>query len=68
MPEVAGDAALLFNPTKPEEIAQMCLRVLRDDALRANMRERSLKQAATFSWQKTAQLTIDAYRSLMHDV
>jgi alpha-1,3-rhamnosyl/mannosyltransferase len=62
MPEVAGDAALLFGPMQPEEIAQACLRVLRDDALRASMRERSLKQAAQFSWQKTAQLTIDAYR------
>jgi alpha-1,3-rhamnosyl/mannosyltransferase len=68
MPEVAGDAALLFDPTKPEAIAQACLRVLRDDALRAGMRERSLKQAAKFSWQRTAQLTIDAYRSVMHDV
>lgn len=68
MPEVAGGAALLFDPTKPDEIAQACLRVLRDDALRVVMRERSLKQAATFNWQKTARLTIDAYRSLMHDV
>jgi alpha-1,3-rhamnosyl/mannosyltransferase len=67
MPEVAGEAALLFDPTAPAEIAQACLRVLRDGALRASMRERSLKQAATFSWQKTAQLTIDAYRSLTQD-
>lgn len=64
MPEVAGDAALLFDPTSPDEIARACLRVLRDAALRSAMRRRSLQQAATFSWQKTAQLTIDAYRSL----
>ena len=62
MPEVAGDAALLFDPTKPEEIAQACRRLLRDDALRSEMRARSLKQAATFSWQNTARLTIEAYR------
>jgi glycosyltransferase involved in cell wall biosynthesis len=62
LPEVAGDAALLFDPTKPDEIAQTCLRMLRDDALLAGMRARSLKQAATFTWQRTAQLTIDAYR------
>jgi alpha-1,3-rhamnosyl/mannosyltransferase len=62
LPEVAGDAALLFDPTQPKEIAQACLRVLRDDALRAGMRERSVKQAANYSWQRTAQLTIDAYR------
>lgn len=62
LPEVAGDAALLFDPTKPEEIARVCLRALCDDALRAGMRERSLKQAAQFNWQRTAQLTIDVYR------
>ncbi len=68
MPEVAGDAALLFDPSNPGEIAQACLRILRDEALRAGMRERSLKQAASFSWQKTAQLTIDAYRSLARNM
>lgn len=62
LPEVAGDAALLFDPLNPQEMAQACLHVLRDDALRAGMRERSLKQAAKFSWQETARLTIDVYR------
>jgi alpha-1,3-rhamnosyl/mannosyltransferase len=67
LPEVAGDAALLFDPTEPEFIAQACLRVLRDDALRAALRSRGLAQAARFNWRDTARLTIAAYRSAARD-
>lgn len=64
LPEVVGEAALLFDPTKPEEIAAPCLRVLRDDGLRAHLREGSIQRAARFTWRETARLTIAAYREV----
>lgn len=65
LPEVAGDAALLFDPEQPRAIAEACLRVLCDDALRARLRMRSLERAAKFSWRQTARQTVDVYRNAL---
>jgi alpha-1,3-rhamnosyl/mannosyltransferase len=64
LPEVTGDAALLFDPTKPNEIAQACVRVLANPPLQAKMRAASLAQARRFSWSETAQHTIALYRAI----
>jgi alpha-1,3-rhamnosyl/mannosyltransferase len=61
LPEVTGDAAVLFDPTKPQDIASACLSVLQDDDLRLRMREKSLAQADRFSWRETARLTMATY-------
>jgi glycosyltransferase involved in cell wall biosynthesis len=53
MPEIAGDAALLVDPTSVEDIAQAIERVVEDDALRQRLRERGLRRAAMFSWDRT---------------
>ena len=62
LPEVAGDAALLVDPLRPDEIAAAIERVLGDGALRAQMRADGLAQAARFSWERTAALTVESYR------
>ena len=62
LPEVAGDAALLFDPTRPEEIATTCARILNDPALQTALRARSLAQAARFTWAETARRTLEVYR------
>lgn len=62
LPEVVGDAALLFDPTRPAEIAATCARALADPALRAELRARSLAQAARFTWSDAARRTLAAYR------
>jgi alpha-1,3-rhamnosyl/mannosyltransferase len=64
LPEVAGDAALLFDPTDTAQIAAACARVLGDAALRADLRQRGLRQAARFSWRSTAEATLAVYRDL----
>ncbi len=61
LPEVADDAALLFDPHTPEAIAAAIHQVLRDAGLRAALRQRSLEQAGHFSWERTARLTLEAY-------
>ncbi len=64
LPEVVGDAAILFNPYDVGDIAAACLRLLTDDALRAQMRERSLQRAALFRWEDTARQTLEVYREI----
>jgi glycosyltransferase involved in cell wall biosynthesis len=60
IPEVCGGAAVLFDPTSPEAIAEGVERVLGDAPTWA---ARGLERAAAFSWEETARRTEDVYRS-----
>ena len=61
LPEVAGDAALLFDPRDEHAIAGALRRLLEDPALREQLRARGLARAQQFSWERTARLTLDSY-------
>ena len=62
LPEVAGDAALLVDPHDGVRLADTIEQVLGDDGLRQGMCERGLERASQFTWEQTAQRTLDAYR------
>lgn len=62
LPEVAGDAARLVDPDDTAAIAGAIETVLNDPATAAGMRERGLAQAARFTWDQTAERTLQAYR------
>ena len=62
LPEVAGDAALLFDPHDEAAIAEALRRLLDDAALREQLRVRGLARAGEFTWQRTARLTLESYR------
>ncbi len=62
LPEVAGTAALMFDPENDDEVRDAVARVLADNELRARLRAAGRAQAASFSWRRTARLTADAYR------
>lgn len=55
MPEVAGKAALLVNPNKPNELKSAMHEVYRDEKLRADLIEKGFSQAEGFAWKKAAQ-------------
>ena len=61
LPEVAGDAALLFDPEDVDAIRQALERLLRDPALADRLREAGRARAATFTWKRTAALTAASY-------
>ena len=61
LPEVAGDAALLFDPESPRAIADAIERLLADEALAARLREAGRAQAARFTWEATARGTLASY-------
>jgi len=63
LPEVAGDAAILVDPTDTDAIAAAIRQVLAEDGLRRSLAEKSLRQATHFSWQRTAAETLEVYRS-----
>jgi len=64
LPEVAGDAALTFDPADVQALAHTLHRLLTDRDLRADLRERGLRRAAQFSWAATAGQTLALYRDL----
>ncbi|PKO22869.1 MAG: glycosyltransferase family 1 protein [Chloroflexi bacterium HGW-Chloroflexi-1] len=66
LPEVAGDAALLVDPLDVDALAAAIGRVLGDEALAEEMRQRGLRQAARFTWERTAQQTLAVYRAQAH--
>ena len=61
LPEVAGDAALLFDPGDPGAIAAALERLLGDRAEAERLRAAGRAQAARFTWAKAAGLTLAAY-------
>jgi glycosyltransferase involved in cell wall biosynthesis len=58
LPEVAGDAALLVDPSSSEAIASGLQRLAEDADLRAALRARSLARAAQFTWERCARETL----------
>ena len=60
--EVAGTAALLFEPADPGAIAERVDRLLADPALAAQLAARGHDRAAALSWQSTARGTLESYR------
>lgn len=62
MPEVVGDAALIVDPSDWEEIAVAIHRLLRDDQLHQELREKGLQRASVFSWSRAAAETLAVYR------
>jgi glycosyltransferase involved in cell wall biosynthesis len=61
LPEVAGDAALLFDPRREEGIAAAIERLLDDSALAQRLRVKGAERARQFTWERTARLTLESY-------
>jgi alpha-1,3-rhamnosyl/mannosyltransferase len=65
LPEVAGKAALYFDPHDPEEIARRLVRVFSDDALRASLIEQGRHNLQRFNWADTARRTLAVYHQAL---
>jgi glycosyltransferase involved in cell wall biosynthesis len=62
IPEVVGDAALLFDQEDPEAIAAVIQRLWNDEALRRDLSAKALVQRRANTWDDAAQTFIAAYR------
>lgn len=65
IPEVVGDAALLFEAKDIEAMAGMIVQVLTDKVLRTGLIEKGLERASNFSWAKCARETVAVYRRVL---
>lgn len=64
LPEVVGDAGLLFDPLSPAELSQCLGRVLGDRSLNAELVDRGMSRARQFTWDSSARVAIDAFEQL----
>lgn len=62
--EVAGEAAVSVPATEPVQLAEALKQVLLDKTLRERLREAGLVRARQFTWQKTAEKTLEVYRKV----
>jgi glycosyltransferase involved in cell wall biosynthesis len=67
LPEVAGDAALLFDPEDVGAIAGSIERLLSDPAERERLREAGRTQAARFTWRACAEATVRSYERALSE-
>ncbi len=65
LPEVVGDAGILIDPEDRRELAAGMAAVLHDGALAAQLRRAGWERARRFTWERTAQRTLEVYRSLL---
>jgi len=65
LPEVSGDAALYFDPYCKESILDVAQRLTDSSHLRETLRQKGFLRAKEFSWQKTASMTYDLYKTVV---
>jgi glycosyltransferase involved in cell wall biosynthesis len=65
LPEVAGEAALLVDPTDTVALAEAMAEVMDSPARRADLGQQALARAAQFSWQQTTLQTVALYRQVI---
>lgn len=67
MPEVAGDAALYFDPDSADDLARAVDRVLSDDALAEDLAAAGRQRAAQFSWRRAAEEHLQIYERAVRE-
>ena len=63
-PEIAGDAALFFNPFDIKNIADSMVKIINDPQLAETLVRKGKERLTFFSWKKTTTQILDVYQSL----
>lgn len=63
IPEAAGSAAVLVDPTRDQAIVEGLLRATTDESLRTQLATAGPRHAAEFTWERCAEQTVAAYRA-----
>lgn len=62
LPEVVGNAGIMIDPDKTDELCQAMLDVYRSSALRDSLSVLALHRSKQFSWERFVKRTIEAYK------
>jgi len=64
LPEVIGDAGLLFDPERPDELADILITLADDSSERERLIAKGQERVKSFSWDKTVSQTLEIYREV----
>jgi glycosyltransferase involved in cell wall biosynthesis len=62
IPEVVGSGGLLLDSHRASDWTEALIRLATDATLASDLRARGLERAATFTWTRTAEMTLEVYR------
>lgn len=62
IPEVVGDAGMMFDPDSVEDMTEKSWQIWTDDELIKDMRQKGFERARLFNWENTAIKTVEAYK------
>jgi glycosyltransferase involved in cell wall biosynthesis len=65
LPEVLGPGGALFDPENSDELAGLLQKVANQPKFREELKQRSIERGKDFTWEKTAQETIQLYQSIL---
>ena len=65
LPEIAGDAAILVNPSDENELADAIEKVCLDSNVSERLRKDGLVHARSFEWETAARKTVEVYRRVV---
>ena len=65
LPEVAGKASLIVDPSRAEELAQAILSVVQDPEMRKDLIAKGKINVQRFSWKTTGRKTMDVYEKVL---
>lgn len=65
LPEVYGEAAVYFDPSDPNEMAEVIQKTLKDSKLLGRLEKAGRKRTAEFSWERTAKQTLEVYNKVL---
>ena len=68
LPEVVGDAALLIDPHKPDELAHAITRLLENPPLREELRQKGYERAKHYTWAESARKMLSIYAQLSEGI
>ena len=65
LPEVAGEAALFFDPENRDAMREAILKIVEDHTLRTQLLSLAEENVKKFSWQEIAEKTLNVYKSIL---
>ena len=68
LPEVVGDAALLVDPHNTVELAHAITRLVENEELREDLREKGYRQVKQYTWPNSARKMLSVYEKLYNEV
>lgn len=65
LPEICGDAAIYCDPYNINDIAEKIMRVIKDESLQEDLRQKGFKQAGKYTWESCARKTFDVIEQVL---